>query len=286
MKEMLEVESRVGQGLKFHVTLNDSHAPLRCPCIPLSTRVESFGLMVRPVKGVMDKEFAPIKKIKASEQVADMLRRHILGGNVIPGEKLPSERTLATRFNVTRTTLREALKTLEQLRLIVINQGQGITVKDFRDASIDLLSYLLKEGDDINWKILENIMEARILLGTEVARLAAKRAEADDIEQLNELMKKFVKTQDPEEYLRYDFEFFHQLAIASKNMVYILLLNTIKSLYEKNLTVFFPFASEMDTSKQEAIVNAIRNKDTQQAAAMAGEYLVLGIELWQRAEKG
>jgi len=59
-------------------------------------------------------ELTPVEKMKAPEQIAEMLLKYILGGGVSPGEKLPPERTLATQLNVTRATLREALKKLER----------------------------------------------------------------------------------------------------------------------------------------------------------------------------
>ena len=58
--------------------------------------------------------FKPIDRKKASEQVAEQIRSSILGGLLRPGQRLPSERDLAAQFEVTRTTLREALKKLTQ----------------------------------------------------------------------------------------------------------------------------------------------------------------------------
>jgi GntR family transcriptional repressor for pyruvate dehydrogenase complex len=69
----------------------------------------------------MAEELVPVEKIKAPEQIAEMLLKYILQSGVSPGDKLPPERTLVTQLNVTRATLREALKKLEQLRLIVIH---------------------------------------------------------------------------------------------------------------------------------------------------------------------
>jgi GntR family transcriptional repressor for pyruvate dehydrogenase complex len=77
---------------------------------------------------MMIAELIPVEKVKAPEQIAEMLLKYILQGGVSPGDKLPPERTLAEQLNVTRATLREALKKLEQLKLIVIHQGKGIIV--------------------------------------------------------------------------------------------------------------------------------------------------------------
>ena len=226
-------------------------------------------------------EFGPIIKIKASEQIVELLLNYILQGGVNPGDKLPPERMLAKQFNVTRTTLREALKKLEQLKLIAIQQGQGIIVEDYQNASVDLLFHLLKVDGQIDLNIVKNLLEARELFGTDVARLAARRADKKDIEQMSSLMKKLVKARDPHQLQLLDFEFFRQLALASKNIVYILLMNTIKSIYSKHLQLFLPLTSNLDTSLQQEILQAVIKGDEENAAEKAGEFLHPDRELFK-----
>ncbi len=227
----------------------------------------------------MKAELTPVEKMKAPEQIAEMLLKYILGGGVNPGEKLPPERALATQLNVTRATLREALKKLEQLKLIVIHQGKGIIVEDFHKASIDLIFSLLVINGQIDLKILENILEARELFGTDVARCAAKRADKKDIEQMKILMKKLVKTSDPGKLQQLDFEFFRQLALASKNMVYILLMNTIKTIHDKHLDLFLPLSTNLDTTLQQEILQAVIDRDEESASEKAQTFLKAGMEL-------
>jgi len=227
----------------------------------------------------MQAELAPVEKMKAPEQIAEMLLKYILNGGVSPGEKLPPERTLATQLNVTRATLREALKKLEQLKLIVIHQGKGIIVQDVHKASIDLIFSMLVSNGQIDLKILESILEARELFGTDVARCAAKRADKKDIEQMKILMGKLVATTDPGELQQLDFEFFRQLALASKNMVYILLMNTIKTIHDKHLDLFLPLSTNMDTTLQQEILQAVIDGDEERAAGKARCFLKAGMEL-------
>ena len=227
----------------------------------------------------MAADLTPVEKMKAPEQIAEMLLKYILGGAVSPGDKLPPERTLATQLNVTRATLREALKKLEQLKLIVIHQGKGIIVEDFHKASIDLIFSLLVINDKIDLKILENILEARELFGTDVARCAARRADKKDIEQMTILMEKLVQTDDPAKLQQMDFEFFRQLATASKNMVYILLMNTIKTIHDQHLNLFLPLSTNLDTSLQQEILQAIIDRDEEKAAEKAQTFLKAGMEL-------
>jgi DNA-binding FadR family transcriptional regulator len=227
----------------------------------------------------MKAELTPVEKMKAPEQIAEMLLKYILEGGVSPGEKLPPERTLATQLNVTRATLREALKKLEQLKLIVIHQGKGIIVEDFHKASIDLIFSLLVINGQIDLKILENILEARELFGTDVAKMAARRADKEDIEQMKLLMEKLVKATDPGKLQQLDFDFFRQLALASKNMVYILLMNTIKTIHDKHLNLFLPLTTNLDTTLQQEILQAVIDGDEEKAARKAQTFLQASMEL-------
>lgn len=224
-------------------------------------------------------ELTPVEKMKAPEQIAEMLLKYILQGGVRAGDKLPPERTLAEQLNVTRATLREALKKLEQLKLIVIHQGKGIIVEDFHKASIDLIFSLLVIDGEIDLKILENILEARELFGTDVAKMAARRADKNDIEQMKILMEELVQTTDPGKLQQMDFEFFRLLAQASKNIVYTLLMNTIKSIHDKHLNLFLPLSTNLDTTLQREILQAVINGDEEKAAQSAQTFLKAGIEL-------
>lgn len=227
----------------------------------------------------MEEKLLPVEKIKAPEQIAEILLKYILQGVISPGEKLQPERTLATQLNVTRATLREALKKLEQLKLIVIHQGKGIIVEDFHKASIDLIFSLLVINGEIDLKLLENILEARELFGTDVAKLAARRADKKDIEQMKSLMEKLLKATDPGKLQQLDFEFFRLLALASKNMVYILLMNTIKTIHDKHLNLFLPLTTNIDTTLQQEILQAVIDGDEAKAARSAQAFLKTGIEL-------
>lgn len=227
----------------------------------------------------MIETLSPVEKIRAPEQIAEILLKYILRGEVNPGEKLPPERTLAAQLNVTRATLREALKKLEQLKLIVIHQGKGIIVQDFHKASIDLIFSMLVIDEKIDLTILENILEARELFGTDVAKMAARRADKKDVDQMQALMDKLVNTTEPVKLQQFNFEFFRQLALASKNMVYILLMNTIKTIHDKHLTLFLPLSTNQDTTLQQEILKAVIAKDEEKAAEKAREFLQADREL-------
>lgn len=117
--------------------------------------------------------FKPIKQIKASSEVGQQLKNAILGGDYKAGDKLPSERELIELFQVSRTVIREAIKSLEAGGLVEIRQGatggafvKHLTFERLSDACHDLFM--------MGKLSLPELCQARMLIEPQVARMAAK----------------------------------------------------------------------------------------------------------------
>lgn len=118
------------------------------------------------------------------------LRKRILSGELKAGERLAGERELATKYGTNRNTLREAVRKLEQARLVTVRHGQGVTVADFRKTgTLDLLSPFLQASVDPGEvaHVIEDILEPRVLLLEYATRLAVRRADKNDIERLTDI---------------------------------------------------------------------------------------------------
>ena len=226
--------------------------------------------------------FKPIARKKASEQVADQIRRSILRGRLAPGQRLPSERDLASQFEVTRTTLREALKKLEGLKLIFIRHGDRATVLDWmRHGSLDLLGDLISRKDRLNVALLANLMEARVVVGAAVAQLAAKRRTEDDLLNLEEgLVAMEHARQDTAAFQAAEFDFFHALATTAHNLVFVFLLNSIRRTYLANADWFAPLVGDRDATVDShgRILEAGRGQDGEAAARLARTFLEEGMQ--------
>ncbi len=125
-----------------------------------------------------------------AQQIFDDLRRSILSGKLVPGERLLGERDLAAKYGTNRNTLREAVRKLEQARLVSVRHGQGVTVSDFRRTGTpELLSSYLEAGPNTGEivRIIDDVLEPRTLLLEYAARLAVRRAEPADLEQLRDI---------------------------------------------------------------------------------------------------
>lgn len=118
------------------------------------------------------------------------LRRQILCGQLAAGERLLGERELAAKYGTNRNTLREAVRRLEQSRLVTVRHGQGVTVANFRSTgTLELLSPFLETMPEPGetTQVLEDILPARLMVIEFAARLAVRRADKTDIERLHDI---------------------------------------------------------------------------------------------------
>jgi GntR family transcriptional repressor for pyruvate dehydrogenase complex len=129
---------------------------------------------------------------RAYEAVAHELLVLILGGHLASGDRLPSERQLASRFGVSRPTVREALTALESRGLVVTRVGSGTFVAD-RGALEDAAAV---HSDDSP----AEFMETRLVLEVAIARLAARRAplSPDRLEEVRVSVEALERTASPE----------------------------------------------------------------------------------------
>ena len=113
------------------------------------------------------------------DQVFEQMARAIVIGDYPPGSKLPSERMLTEVFEVNRHVVREAVKRLEQVGLVKVNQGGATRVLDYqRTAGLDLLAVLAQNADvgEAVVPMWRSALEMRAAIGADLARLCALRA--------------------------------------------------------------------------------------------------------------
>jgi GntR family transcriptional regulator, transcriptional repressor for pyruvate dehydrogenase complex len=118
------------------------------------------------------------------------LRRQILRGELAANERLPGERELAAKYGTNRNTLREAVRKLEQARLVTVRHGQGVTVCDFRKTgTMELLCPFLETAPEPTEvaRILEDVLPARLMVIEFATRLAVQRADDADLKRLKDI---------------------------------------------------------------------------------------------------
>ncbi|MEA2141144.1 MAG: hypothetical protein QOC91_1243 [Solirubrobacteraceae bacterium] len=171
---------------------------------------------------------APIPRVSVPDQVFDRLRHAILSGEYRPGDRLPTQRALAADLQVNMATVREALKRLQQLRLVEIRHGDATRVLDWRRSGGLEALVLAGSGQEA---VVGDLFEARRLLLVEAARLAAARRSQEQSVALLELADAVALAGEDESALLADWEFMAALVEAAGNLVFQLIMNSVRELY-------------------------------------------------------
>ena len=169
-----------------------------------------------------------IPRISVPDHVFDRLREAILSGRYEPGERLPSQRALAADLEVNMASVREALKRLQQLRLVEVRHGDATRVLDWRRSGGLEALVLLGSAQE---PLLRDLFEARRVLLVEAARLAAERRSDEQAATLLQLAGSVAKAGEDSSALLADWEFMATLVEATGNLVFQLIMNSVRELY-------------------------------------------------------
>jgi GntR family transcriptional repressor for pyruvate dehydrogenase complex len=215
------------------------------------------------------------------DDVFDQLREAIMSGRYRAGDRLPSQRALAADLGVNMASIREALGRLEQLRLLEVRHGSVTRVLDWRRSG-GLESLVLEHG--AGEPLLDDLFEARRLLLVESARLAASRRSEEQAAGLLELAQAAASASDSQTALLADWTFMAALVEAAHNLVFQLIMNSVRELYLPRVEAFTRLVSDsqelaplyLDAAQAveggdgDAAAAAIGRLASSQAAAMAG----------------
>ena len=205
-----------------------------------------------------------------SDDVFRRLTEDILGGVYQPAEKLPTQRALAADLGVNMASVREAVKRLEQLRLVEVRHGDAMRVADWRvSGGLDVLAHLLFRAGGLDARTLVDLMEARALMLSESARLAAARRSDDQARALQQTAARIADAEDHAAAQALDWAFYATVVEAAENLVLALVMNSIRHVYFQRADLF---AKVVDDHQRLAplyadAAQAIANKDEQRAAA-------------------
>jgi GntR family transcriptional repressor for pyruvate dehydrogenase complex len=178
-------------------------------------------------------EFIPIKAKRLYEEIVEQINRLITEGKLKPGDKLLAERELADQFQVSRASVREAIRTLEMLGVIDIRPGEGTFV---RSSGADDIIRPLAMFLAVERASLFDMYEMRRIFETATAGLAAERASLEEIDQINgalEGMRERLNVKDPEKGEEFDVSFHYAVAEATHNTLLIKLFKTVAEEFHK-----------------------------------------------------
>lgn len=164
---------------------------------------------------------------RSGDAVTGILAERILTGALAPGDRLPSERKLALEFGVSRPVIREALRSLTERRLIDVEPSRGAFVRN------DTMPPRFQPFDQeyrLRGTTARQLSEARLMLETEAAALAASHADADDLATLRAAVERLEASPTPLDRVRNDLAFHVALVAAAHNPVIETMFASIQGL--------------------------------------------------------
>lgn len=176
--------------------------------------------------------FRPVQSKKLHKQVFEQIQGLILSGRIKPGERLPSERDLSEMLQVSRNSIREALRSLEVLGIVECRHGGGNYIKlDIGSGILEPLSIMFQ----LHGGGLADILDVRRTLESEAAALAARRIAPERAKELLSIVERLKGEKGELECVRLDKEFHLKIAEASGNALILSFLNAISSILERSI---------------------------------------------------
>ena len=235
--------------------------------------------------------FNRISALSLTDMFVQQVENMILSGELRPGEKLPAARDLAARIGVSRPVISAGLIELENLGFVEIKPRQGAYVCDYRrKGTIETLIAIMRyNGGIMRTNEVASLMEVRTVLEKLCMEKVIDCAGDQEIRDIKKYLDRIEKARTPEESAEAVFEFHHELAVLSGNMLLPLLYHSFKpesihlwQFFAKHVGIREMF--EIKRELYEALV--MRNKE--KAMREPGEYLK--DEWWQefgiRQERG
>lgn len=213
----------------------------------------------------------PLQRLRLYEELERRLREYIRTKGLRPGDRLPAERDLATRLQVSRASVRQAVIVLEVEGIVEVRTGDGVYLKRRIDGNGESLRDLLK-----NEARLPEILEARATLECRLAELAAHRRTTNDLDAIHSALAK--QRRDIEEGgLGVDGANAYHKAIgfaAHNEVLFQLYVTLTEPIAETRVAALgTPGRARRSLAGHERIASAIRNQDASEAGVAMRQHL-------------
>jgi DNA-binding FadR family transcriptional regulator len=224
-------------------------------------------------------EFEELVSPTLTELFVKEIEHYILSGRLAIGDRLPNERELALKMNVSRAVVSGGITKLVHLGFLKTVPRRGTFVEDYRRyGKIETLRTIIEyNGGRYSPEMMDSLFEIRNCLERNLAELAAKNRTEEDMGALYAKLKVLDSIDGPAEFSFELFDFFHVLARASKNIICPLLLQSFEPLYLP-LSEAIMRTGQKDTRMLmlRRLVACIEQRDPDAAAACISESIHWG----------
>lgn len=227
----------------------------------------------------------PVQKNSISDEIVQQVMRQIANGNLLPGQRLPSERDLCKQFNAGRSSLREALRCLCIMGVLTARVGEGTSVAKDGNKFLETV---------MQWRVItekyeiQNLMELRLALEGLAAASSAERATEQELIQIEELVERMQESiGDAKRFGALDLEFHLALAKASQNQALADMVSMIRGQLARvlNTVLMLPDARPLSAHEHAQIAKAIRRRSPEAARKAMHVHLRSAIKRYEAHAK-
>jgi GntR family transcriptional regulator, transcriptional repressor for pyruvate dehydrogenase complex len=220
--------------------------------------------------------FEPVKNQRISDEILHQIRDAVLSGKFQVGDRLPNERALAEQFAASRTSVREALRGLEQTGVIYIKKGinGGVFVADLDHRLVSRSFQTLLQLRKVT---MDNIVEARLIFEPEAARLAAQRAQPKDLEEMKQVIDKMSGAVETGELPQsFDLKFHKLIARAARNPILEMLSDSMLEVASQVITDLHPSIDVLKhvVERHREVFEAVRKRDGDLAFFVMSNHII------------
>jgi GntR family transcriptional repressor for pyruvate dehydrogenase complex len=242
----------------------------------------------RRYSGDVDIEFLPIGPRRTFEGAVEQIAQRIRMGELNSGDRLPSERELAAAMQISRPTLREAVRVLASAGVLTVRAGSGGGIFV---ASGYVPYALLRSKSELRIGEVAGVLQARRLLEPRVAQLAALNAREEDFSALRasidahkQLLASSDAISDEDRFLQIDTQFHLRIARATGNTTIVSLMRTLLRRLEiaRDLALHQPPIAEWVIDVHERTLAAIKSADHPRIEVVMDEHLAALEREWER----
>lgn len=238
----------------------------------------------------MTTEAAPIRRRKLSDEVQDRVLAIIQDGSLSPGDLLPSERELMTKYRVGRPAIREAMQNLQRMGLVNIRHGERPRVAEPSvEAMVDQMAESMRHLLTHSKASMDHLKEARTTFESQMAKIAAANRTDDDIKALRDVLENQERNiSAPPQFLDWDAEFHRVIASTSHNPIFESLSHALfKWLTQFHVSlVHRPGFEDLTLKEHHGILEAIIAQDAELAGKRMEDHLFRASTLYENINLG
>lgn len=216
--------------------------------------------------------FKVVSKKSTLEAIIQQIKGQIKKGILKPGEKLPSERKLSELLGVSRASVREAIQALAFSGYLEVIQGKGTYILEIATKYDEIVNFF---SEFSNYS-LDYLMEARIMLEGEFARLAALNASQEEIDIIERVFNEIANSKDLNTFVVKDLKFHLTIAKATHNPFMYGLMKIIGEMLYKETQKIIKISKDTRVNTIETtrnLVQAIRQRNAEQAKELMSEHI-------------